>query len=220
MTPSSVLDHPNTEQGLFLTAGINRRNAHGTLVRLPSGASAARKLTELLSHDPDDGIPHEGWWSLNQWRNDHRRKQGWCGASGIALDVDYHDAGGIHSAPPARTRELTGNIIHQTPRGLRVVLVFDRVERSRDKMKAAMRGAAAIVEEDLDAQGLLAVFPKAFSPHAGYAVDTSASFDLARLFWAPTTIVDGALRSDPLVLIRDEPFTVAELAVRAGAWRR
>lgn len=187
---------------LEITLGTGRRSPRGKRVRIPAG-ELSRVLQE---HAPDKP---EAWWSVHVWEGDHRGKERWQGASGICLDID-HEQDGVHCAPPEETRAqmddavqtLPGSLFHHTPRGARVIFILDEVCRDPARYVRACEGAVRLVS-------------RAIAHIPSYQVDKKASMDLARLMWAPSTVVDGQAREAEVVRLRRDTYTVEELAIHA-----
>ncbi len=217
-----IIPHPQPGNhiDLSITAGLGRTNPQGTRISIPvRGTSLARALAEALTPDPEEPIPEEGWWSQHGWAGNRRGTARWRGACGVVLDIDHYDHQGTHSKPSTGEVSVPASIIHRTPRGLRAVFVFDESETDRGRMRAAMRGAAYVAETALAQQGLLGRFESG-QPRDGYVVDVGASFDLARLYWAPRCRVDGVDRDADLLVLRDAPYRAQDLARLGSRWRR
>lgn len=133
-------------------------------------------------------------WSPHTWHDDKRGKGNWEAASCIALDLDYSDADGTHTATPADAveryaaalRELppvlaAGEVLsHHTPRGARLVLLLDAPITDRELYARAATAAGEQVTWWLEASGL-----RGQTGRAGYALDEGALLDLARVLWTP-----------------------------------
>ncbi len=216
------------EPPLTVTVGRGLKNPHGKPRNLNGEGPPARQLATLLESLPGD--EEERWWAPTIWTSGHRRRQNWVAASAIVLDLDYYDAAGGHSPLPpetaralleaAREGRLPGSLTHLTPRGARIVFSLDVQECDRDHWKKAARGAVAQVQSALDRLGLSARSTYGKNPQLGFAPDAKAAVDLARMFWAPRTVVSGARREAEVVLLREEPFRTRELAVHSPGRRR
>ena len=97
------------------------------------------------------------------------------------LDVDYHDADGVHVGMPDETArdiaghlvagEFDGNVAHLTPRGFRIVAVFgEGAITDRELFERSLRGFAELIASGLrsvgmhaadDSAGLLGTLPAA-----------------------------------------------------------
>ncbi len=107
-------------------------------------------------------------WSPHTWHDDKRGKGNWEAASCIALDLDYSDADGTHTATPADAveryaaalRELppvlaAGEVLsHHTPRGARLVLLLDAPITDRELYARAATATGVQVRWGLVAHGL------------------------------------------------------------------
>ena len=185
------------------------------------------KLLELQD-DPVVGLARlfesqpaavESWWSPHQWQGDRRSSSGWAGASGVGVDVDYHDADGKHAPIPdelaawalaaAKAGSLPGNLFHTTPRGFRVVFVFPELCTDPERFRAAA----------LEAGQRVATALKKHAPKADLRVDEGVLQDLARLLFSPNAIVKGVERAAQVVIGNPFPVSVDELApVPDVAW--
>jgi hypothetical protein len=186
-----------------LTVSSGRRNPFGRLAEVAvSGMALAAWLNGLPS-----GIL-EQWWSMIFWLNGHRQTKNYAGSSGVGVDVDYHDASGSHCSPPPEVRaafglaaeRMPGTIWHHTPRGARIAFAFDAICTDSIAYLGAARVAGALITAHLAEAGLV-----------GYSVDEPALLDLARLYYTPKSVVDGAQRDGEVFCIRDLPYNLAEL---------
>lgn len=196
---------------LQITVGAGRKNARGKLVDLSAGEPASKALARALAEIPP---ATEAWWSPHVWEEAWRGTERWKASVGVGIDLDYHNANGDHFAAPAdaagamleaaRAGKIPGSVFHLTPRGVRVVFVFDRMVSDRDLMVRAAQGAAKRVEEAVKALGLLGT--------PGYTTDTKALLDLARLLFSPRSIVEGVKRAADVFAMRDDVFDPGDLA--------
>ena len=190
-----------------------RTNTTGT--RAPAaGANPVAVLAEILRDIP---ASLEGWWSPHTWEGDRRSGRRWVGACAIALDLDYHDRDGRHAEPALEARDglrtalgnSTGNLFHDTPRGARLVFVLDRPTADREAYARAVSGASVLLGRELEDRGLAAE-----AGRAGFAVDHAAN-DFARFLYAPRAIVRGQARQAEILVIREQPFSLAGLEALA-----
>jgi hypothetical protein len=197
---------------LAITLGAGRRNSRGRRVSLSDAVPPARALAEALARQSPG---KEAWWSYHLWQGDHRKQDAWEGAIGIGVDVDYHDASGTHVALPddvlsrvqalALVGSLPGSLYHPTPRGLRVVFAFSDLVTDRERWTSAAgeagRGVARALGDLLAAKG-----------KAGLEVDPTVLLDTARFVYSPRATVEGQTRDADVLVLRDEPYTLDELA--------
>jgi hypothetical protein len=208
---------------LSVSLGAGRKKPQAQRVAVGSVTDLARALEKY--RPPGE----EAWWSPHVWRDDKRAGKNWEGAAGVVIDVDYHDERGAHVTRPEgiterlrkRWRHLPGNLLHVTPRGLRLVFVFDRTcvladEFGRAAKSCAQRVAvvlgAHVVRGDDEEPGLTAA-----PARAGFEIDTTVTADRGRLLFAPNALVDGFQRAAEVCVLRAEPFRVDDLA-RVRAW--
>ena len=188
---------------LWITLGAGRRSSRGQRVRVSPSTIAET----LAQHGPGR---HEAWWSVHIWEGDHRGRERWQGAAGICLDID-HIQDGQHCAPPPDVRAmmddavqaLPGSLFHHTPRGARVIFLFEAPCQDQQLYLRACEGAVHLVSQ-------------AIAHIPGYQIDQKASRDLARLMWAPRTTVDGQARDAELIRLRRDTYTPEELAEYAA----
>ena len=178
-------------------------------------AGVVRALAALL-----EGLPSaiESWWSPHTWERDRRSGRGWVAACAVVLDLDFHDDKNRHSEPASAVRNelraanssAAGNLFHDTPRGARIVFVLDRPTSNREAYTQAVSGAAALVSSVLEAHDL-----HSCAQHAGFAVDPAVK-DFARFLYAPRAIVDDQARDAAIVVLREQPSSLEELAALAS----
>lgn len=169
------------------------------------------------------------WWSLHTFEGHYREAARWTAAAGVGVDVDYcgeeptgpthrppdgRSAGGhLHAEVPrdlalavqahARQGLLPGSLFHLTPRGFRLVFLFDTPCTDRDAYVRAAHGAEELAVDALHALELLGC--------PGFSVDPKVAPDLARFLWRPCGTVDGRDRQAEVLVLRPTPYTVAEL---------
>ncbi|MBI4569693.1 MAG: DUF3631 domain-containing protein [Planctomycetes bacterium] len=165
------------------------------------------------------------WVSPHHWRDNARRAEGWTAASAVFLDLDWCDADGQHAALPAeivvwlRTAAkagtlrdlLHGDVVYRTPRGLRLIFLFDRSCADRELYALAHLGAERVARSALGAPGL----PLAAAGVAGFVIDKTS--DLARVYRAPKCHAPGEdrQRDGVAVALGGEPWSFA-LLIAAG----
>lgn len=207
--------------------GRGRFNPQGRSVAITGEDPVAAWCDALNAIEPAECA----WWSPHLWARDYSVAVDWIAAHGCAIDLDYEDprrgAGKEHTEVPvdswlalyqsALDGDLPGNLIHGTPRGARLVFVFDRPTTSRTEALAALRAAGALVAEALSRIGLQRVVPRAGGRvEPGFSVDRRALLDLKRIFWAPRCTVAGAAREATVHAFCRDPVSLDELAA-AGA---
>lgn len=190
-----------------------RTNTAGTRAAV-TGEGLVAALAEVLRNLP---AAKEAWWSPHTWEGDSRSGRRWVAACAVALDLDFHDLRGRHAEPPPPARaklraalsNTTGNLFHDTPRGARIVFMLERPCSDRETYVRAASGAAGLVTCLLIAQDLA---PRA--GQAGFAVDPAVK-DFARFLYAPRAIVHGHARDAEILVMREQPFPLGELAALA-----
>jgi putative DNA primase/helicase len=190
---------------LVITTGAGKLRPQGR--RVAVGATARDFATALASLPATT----EGWWSPHVFASDYRKGEAWESSSAVAIDLDYHDAAGAHTSPPPETARallalakgklLPGSLFHETPRGARLVFVLDEQLEDPDAFDAIAREAGRRTAAALGALG----------GRPGYEVDGKVLTDRARFLFSPRAIVGGTPRNAALEVLREEPFTVAEL---------
>ena len=194
-------------------------NVRGWRVTLPTSPDLQVKaLADELRKAPREP---GAWWSPLTWEPDTRKKDTWEAAAAIAVDLDFGAmvwdvATGRelqkHTEAPQESREaleragLPGCLFHHTPRGARLVFVLQPPITDPDEYERAYAGACEVSRRVLECAGLLAGRDK-----AGYAADP-ATDDLARCFYTPCALVDGKQRNAAVEVLRQDPYTAAELA--------
>lgn len=207
--------HDSLAPTLTFGAGMNR--PVGRLETVSPGPSLAQSVAKDLG---ETRSAVEGWVSLNRWRGNHRTGENWESAIGSVVDLDFHDGTGKHAKTPpkaaaalakaAAAGTLPGNLFHPTPRGARFMLLFDHAETDPERMKAANRGAAALVDEALKKIRLAAKVHKG-KARKGFAVDRTA-LDLARVVFTPNAVVErGKARDAAVLVMREDLYAVSDL---------
>ena len=203
-----------------ISVGQGKQNPQGHA--LPAGETVEAWASALGSLSDGEC----SWWSPHVWTRNYSIAADWMAAHGCAIDIDYEDPSlqnNKHTALPdeawaefyelASAGDIPGNLIHATPRGARVVFVFDEVCTHREQMKSAMEACADLVESSLERCDIEAQLAYGGGEvRAGFAVDR-ACLDLKRIFWAPKCRVAGARRNAPVVAIRSAKYRLAGLRV-------
>jgi P4 family phage/plasmid primase-like protien len=198
---------------LAISVGQGKRNATGRRLVLAVDTPSTAAIADLLRSQP---AVVEAWWSPHVWENDYRTQETWRAAAGVAIDIDYYEPGGKHAPAPAERAEqveklatsgaLPGSIFHLTPRGFRIMFVFEAPCTDGALFKRAAEGAAQRLKAALRRHHV-----------SGYRVDESALFDRARMLYCPRAIVDGVARSAAVYTVRHEPFAAEALAPAVAA---
>jgi hypothetical protein len=162
-------------------------------------------------------------WCNKEKRTPHRREDHWMSASGIALDFDWTDKSVVGKAAHKKLPEgvvkwaiasegKPGNIVHTTPRGIRLIYVLDQPCADLAMFKAAVAGALA------DGQRWLETTEWKHVPDEedGLTLDSSAR-DPSRLLWAPTVIAGPKVREAKAWIVNEQPYTVEQLAAMKPA---
>ncbi len=185
---------------LAITLGAGRAKPQGRAVPLQKPGSKytpAEALTLYLERTNGD----EAWWSPAIFRGNYRHGDNWLASSAAVCDVDCLDRSGAHVVVPQEVRQwahealvmrgedLAGLLAHDTPRGLRIISVYQAPIVDRDTQKGVLLGLSDLVAEWLDGTGLAA---------EGLTVDANASEDVCRFFWCPCALVDGHQRAAQL----------------------
>lgn len=154
----------------------------------------------------------DAWWSPSTFESNYRCGDNWRSSIGVGVDVDYH-VGEMHASLPedyrtvleelAAESDLPGSFVYLTPRGLRIFFLFDAPCLDRALVERAHLGAARVVHEEVYGNGL--------------EIDTGASHDLARMWFAPNANVDGEQRQSRIIQMNRDPFSVDHLASKAPA---
>lgn len=211
---------------MSITLGAGKDRPQGRIFHLDKALSVVESLEKALE-DIEPGP--ETWWSLHRWERDYRKSDGWLSSLGVGIDLDYHNEKGKHkgSIPPEDRKHLLegvvenevlpGNLFHHTPHGARVIFLFPAPVADRELWQRAAQGACTLVSECIERLGISATRKQIPEKGRmvwcdGYHVDNEASCDLARLFYTPNAIVDGAERSARLVVMSTAPVTPEDLA--------
>jgi hypothetical protein len=213
---------------LLLTSGAGRQNPQGRRHEIPCDTEQRpAAFAEWLEQRPKG--EDESWWSHSVFENDYRRTTNWCGADVIGCDVDYHgplakdDKGKqreTHVAMSADFRaqieaaldaDPIGNVVHLTPRGLRVIFVLAERATKQHEWRNAANGAVRVLADWITYNGLAAMLHEGLRCH-GLAVDAGASTDLARFLYAPRATVQGQPRDATIRVVKAGPVSLDELA--------
>ncbi len=210
------------------TLGIGRANPNGRRVALSpiplDEYSDATSIVQPLA-DALNALPvsvDDQWWSTHKWQEDKRSNKSWVSSIGVALDVDYQNAEGKHSALPAEIGakleaaakaepcDMPGNLFHLTPRGCRIVFAFTEPVTDKATYTACATAAAARVASFMA--------PWAATPgKPGLKVDDPVSHDFARLVFTPRATVEGEARNATVYTVNATPFDAVNLAALAPA---
>lgn len=202
MTPATA---PHPESWGF-TVGHGRQNPRGRLLDV-DGEAPIDSLASAIG-----GLRgREAWYALATYRDHHRRRDRWEQAIGIGVDVDYHGPDGGHALLPEDVRQRIeadvargaspGNLLHRTPRGVRILFVLAEPTEDTAAWLAAADGAISMTRQWLADSGLAAA-ERDGVPCGGLTVDEPASRDLARMYWAPRATVDGHERDARVDILR------------------
>lgn len=210
---TSIVPHPATlVNGLCVNDGADF--ARFRVVPFPNARSRALSLAQTLEQKPAED---RGWWSVHVWRGSRRQQSAWELAHGVVVDIDYYDAEGNHapkdqtSAEAITVAALSGdfgaNIFHDTPRGVRLVYVFERPIRSANVWTRVSGEIFTHVSTRLNTLSLAAT-TEGRRHFGGFKVDESVQFDRAKLIYAPNAIVNGAARAADVIVLDDVDQTV------------
>jgi hypothetical protein len=182
---------------MHFTVGKGLRRPQGKRCSWPDERGRVEAAIEFLSAL---GTDTEEWWSGHLWDGDRRLAAGWQGCDVIAVDVDWLDASSpTPEAISALTaRRIPGSAWHLTPHGCRVIFVLDAHCTDRGLARAASLAAGRLVASAIAG--------------TGYKVDEPVQGDLGRLFYAPRAHAKGVQRDAAVARLRDEPYTLGELA--------
>jgi hypothetical protein len=191
-----------------------KNNPTGRRVSIPASVDALR---DALDAAPSS---RESWWSTHVWSGDRRQQAAWQAASGVMVDIDYHDAAGKHVAVPAdeasrfarSVENIPGNLWHPSPRGARIIFLFAEPCADSDLFARAARGAGVLVERAIK-RARLNCDPSAQVP--GYEVDGAPLEDRARFMYCPRAVVDGVERDSSVSVLSTALFYAAQLAEAA-----
>ena len=190
-----------------LTIGQGVANPQGKSVDIPKNAEALAKTLIALPSQP------EAWWSLHSWRNGWRSKANWEKSDGLIVDLDYtvttpaNPTKPIHTTPPPdcvqsfrnilQLKLLHGNLAHLTPRGARIVLLFEESVTNEAEYASYAKVYADILTATLKTHELSA-----------YTVDFPALKDTARLYFTPNAIVGNVARNSEIIWLHNRNYTL------------
>lgn len=175
---------------VLLTFGDTNQNAQGFRDDIPIDL-----IPEIVAT-----LEHPSWWSGHVWMDDYRTQERWQMSTVIVVEADYHDATGEHAeAPPHAAApledalldsDLRATFAYMTPRGCRVAWVLvdpvtDPALAHQLHLGAAARLTAVLRGADVHAHTGKRKKDGKPGPVDGYAIDTQACFDTARLWWGP-----------------------------------
>jgi hypothetical protein len=211
--PSAAIGAP---PALIVTVGEGRTRPKGRRLSISNDADLAETLSQ---HWGDDA-----WFSLHEFRDAYRHQKNWRAASGIGIDIDYHDSPNgkgppVHAIAPKeklerfdaafRGGDLVGSLFYRTPRGARLVFLFDAPEADR----ARWLRAGQVVEAQV-ANWLVAARLSRRAGGAGFQVDSTVTKDSARFLYSPNAKVDGQQRRAE-VLVSGRVYNSQRLAEAA-----
>lgn len=199
----NIVAHPSAFVKYFIRSrGL--KNTWFERVELPD--HSVQTFASLISEPTDV----EAWYTMNIWKGDKRSRTAWMGAHGIAIDVDYCPDG-IHSPVPDSTKvpidpaSFGANLFHWTPRGFRVIFVFDRPWTGTvEAWQELVKGSEYFVKQ-------------ALRDHTAFVLDEKVTKDTARLVYAPNARVGGVQRSAEVLVVDREPTTFDSLST-PGVW--
>lgn len=179
------------------------------VVPLPQTRSRALSLARMLEQKPAE---ERGWWSVHVWRGSRRQQNAWELAHGVVVDIDFYDTEGNHAPKDqasaeaitiaALSNDFEANIYHDTPRGVRLVYVFERPIRSANVWTRISGEIFTHVSTRLNTLSLAAT-TEGRRHFGGFKVDESVQFDRAKLIYAPNSIVEGVARSADVIVLSD-----------------
>ena len=196
--------NPHPVEGLGLTIGSRLDTPQGQAVQLDAEqpADLVPKLKEQL--DKLEGV--EAWFCAAVLRDNYRRCDNWLRSRLAVVDVDYHKKSGERCELPetvvAQVSEvamkLPSNLFYFTPRGLRLIYIFDRYVDDLEQMRHLLGNVVREVTASLEKLGL-----------EGFEVDRGATVDPVHLMYAPRATVGGHTRVAAVTVLRPNP-TVGE----------
>lgn len=210
---TSIVAHPAT---LVNSVCVNdgAEFARFRAVALPPARTRTLSLAQVLEQKPAED---RGWWSVHVWRGSARRQNMWEMAHGVVVDIDFYDAEGNHApkdqasaeaiAVAALSGDFEANIYHDTPRGIRLVYVFERPIRSANVWTRVSGEIFTHVSARISSLSLAAT-TEGRRHFSGFKVDESVQFDRAKLIYAPNAIVDGYPRFADVVVLEDKDQTI------------
>ena len=137
-----MISPPSLKESEFIrfTIGGPVNNAHGEVVELSAEnpEELIENLAEYLNHL--QGV--ERWFCPAVLKDNYRKDANWRSAQIAAADIDYHDEDGKHCNLPKELRgkikecssRLPGQLMYHTPRGFRIIYVFNHFVDDRDQM--------------------------------------------------------------------------------------
>lgn len=185
-------------ESIKFTTGGPVNKAQGDAVELfaeyPEGV--VNKLADHLNQLQGEGR----WFCPAVLSDDYRNNSNWRSAQIAAADIDYHDASGRHCKLPeelkpqinkaANAMELPGQLMYHTPRGFRIVYVFDRYVDDRHQMRRILGKVAQEVAAAIKTLGI-----------EGLKVDTVTK-TLTQPMYAPRATVKGFTRTGTATVLR------------------
>ena len=210
---TSIVAHPAT---LVNSVCVNdgAEFARFRTVPLPSLRTRTLSLAQVLEQKPAENL---GWWSVHVWRGSRRQQNMWEMAHGVVVDIDFYDTEGNHAPKDQASAEaitiaaLSGdfeaNIYHDTPRGVRLVYVFERPIRSANVWTRVSGEIFTHVSARISSLSLAAT-TEGRRHFGGFKVDESVQFDRAKLIYAPNSIVEGVRRSADVIVLDERDQTV------------
>ena len=210
---TSIVTHPaQLVNGLCVNDGEDF--ARFRVVPLPQTRTRTQAVARVLDERP---AANRGWWSVHTWRGNRRQQNMWEMAHGVVVDIDYHDENGRHAPKDqgaaeaitmaALAGDFEANIFHDTPRGVRLVYVFERPIRSANVWTRVAGEIYTHVNTRLSTLSL-AARPEGDRRVNGFVVDRTVQFDRGRLVYSPNAIVEGVARSADVVVLEDVDQTV------------
>lgn len=210
---TSIVAHPATlVNSVCVNDGADF--ARFRAVPFPQGRTRTVSLAQVLEQKPAED---RGWWSVHVWRGSRRQQNMWEMAHGVVVDIDFYDTEGNHAPKDQASAEalavaiLSGdfeaNIYHDTPRGVRLVYVFERPIRSANVWTRVSGEIFTRVSTRLHSLSLAAT-TEGRRHFGGFKVDESVQFDRAKLIYAPNAIVDGYPRFADVVVLDERDQTV------------
>ncbi|HEV8574451.1 MAG TPA: hypothetical protein VGR43_07050, partial [Dehalococcoidia bacterium] len=207
-----------------ITVGAGKDRPQGRRVAKADDLSPANALRAALQDLPAEP---EAWWSPHLFKTgitmdrdgvpterptDYRHGDLWESSLAIAIDADNEAHAAWEDVPKKAVLsaivdlELPGSMAHFTPHGLRVLFPLAEPVTDAAAWKRAAAGACSQVRA-----ALLRI------DGVRMEIDTAASCDTARFYWAPRAIVDGVARDGQVFFMSDRAWTLEELAGHAPA---
>lgn len=189
---------------ITFTAWESETHTHGQEV-----SCAPHELAQRLNELPmTDG----GMWSLARFEGCHAKKDKWLATSGVVVDIDTNPPPGVSTAKrPLRAFSLDelrrteaakacpANVLHLTPRGLRLVFVLSEPVTTQQAWQVVAAGAVALVRAWLPGIDHLQ------QPH-GLFVDDCSELKAQR-FFRPRCVWKGEVRDEQALPIKGrEPY--------------